>query len=47
MTDGSKLNLKVGGAFVITKNKNILDHKTYRISDTASVYMAELVAINK
>ncbi|GIZ03963.1 RNase H domain-containing protein [Caerostris extrusa] len=46
-TDGSKMNNKVAGAFVVYNNNIEADYKTFRISDHATVYMTELLAISK
>ncbi|GIY54398.1 RNA-directed DNA polymerase from mobile element jockey [Caerostris darwini] len=46
-TDGSKVDNKVAGAFVVYHNSIETDHSTFRFSDHATVYMAELFAIYK
>ncbi|GBO11477.1 Putative protein in type-1 retrotransposable element R1DM [Araneus ventricosus] len=46
-TDGSKMNGKVGSAFVIYLGEDEIDSFTYRLSDNSSVFMAEVFAINK
>ncbi|GIY74159.1 uncharacterized protein CDAR_166411 [Caerostris darwini] len=46
-TDGSKLNDRVGGAFVVFQQGVETYSQTFRLSDTATVFMAELVAIDK
>ncbi|GIY24044.1 uncharacterized protein CDAR_542481 [Caerostris darwini] len=46
-TDGSKMDNKVAGAFVVYHNSIETDHSTFRLSDHATVYMAELFAIYK
>ncbi|GIY30943.1 uncharacterized protein CDAR_173531 [Caerostris darwini] len=46
-TDGSKMDNKVAGAFVVYHNSIETYHSTFRLSDHATVYMAELFAIYK
>ncbi|GIY37466.1 RNA-directed DNA polymerase from mobile element jockey [Caerostris darwini] len=46
-TDGSKLNSQVGGAFVVFQQNSETCFKKYRLSNSATVFMAELVAIDK
>ncbi|GIX70933.1 hypothetical protein CDAR_254161 [Caerostris darwini] len=46
-TDGSKMNNRVGGAFVAYKNNVETYHQCFRLNDQAMVYMAELTAIDK
>lgn len=47
-TDGSKLNNQVGSAMVVYKNKNKKNyHKYYRLNNDATVYMAEVFAIDQ
>ncbi|GIY66992.1 hypothetical protein CDAR_417641 [Caerostris darwini] len=45
-TDGSKLNDRVGGAFVVFQQGEETYSQTFRLSDSATVFMAELVAID-
>ena len=44
-TDGSKMNGRVGTAFVIVKNDTVVFQGSVRLSDHASVFQAELIAI--
>ncbi|GIY71750.1 uncharacterized protein CEXT_614591 [Caerostris extrusa] len=44
-TDGSKMSNKVGSAMVVVENGVETSHETVRINDEASVFMAELKAI--
>ncbi|GIX77396.1 putative 115 kDa protein in type-1 retrotransposable element R1DM [Caerostris darwini] len=44
-TDGSKMNNRVGSAMVVVENGVETSHKFVRINDEASVFMAELEAI--
>ncbi|GIY99054.1 RNase H domain-containing protein [Caerostris extrusa] len=44
-TDGSKMNGQVGGAFVTFTNRTETFNKSFRLSDNATVYSAELIAI--
>ncbi|GIY38720.1 RNase H domain-containing protein [Caerostris darwini] len=46
-TDGSKINGKVGGAFVVYNNKSEVHHQCLRLSDNATVYSAKLLAIKR
>ncbi|GIY37474.1 RNA-directed DNA polymerase from mobile element jockey [Caerostris darwini] len=46
-TDGSKMNGKVGGAFVVFNHHLEVHHDCFRLSDNATVYSAELLAIKK
>lgn len=46
-TDGSKFNNHVGASMVVYKNSNCIYQQGYRLNDSATVYMAELLAINK
>ncbi|GIX87724.1 uncharacterized protein CDAR_617111 [Caerostris darwini] len=46
-TDGSKMNNQVGGAFVVLEQDRGTCFQKYRISNSATVFMAELVAIDK
>ncbi|GBM69908.1 hypothetical protein AVEN_96425-1 [Araneus ventricosus] len=46
-TDGSKMNGKVGSAFVLYLGGDEIDSFTYRLTDNSSVFMAEVFAINK
>ncbi|GIX95978.1 putative 115 kDa protein in type-1 retrotransposable element R1DM [Caerostris darwini] len=45
-TDGSKMNGRVGGAFVVYSNGIETHCEMFRLSDHATVYSAELMAIN-
>ncbi|GBN40983.1 hypothetical protein AVEN_71266-1 [Araneus ventricosus] len=45
-TDGSKMNGRVGSAFVLYFGGDEIDSFTYRLSDNSSVFMAEVYAIN-
>ncbi|CAG2104153.1 unnamed protein product, partial [Medioppia subpectinata] len=45
-TDGSKLNGKVGSAFVVYENSNKTSHHTQKLGNDCSVFQAELIAIN-
>ena len=44
-TDGSKLNGRVGSAFVIARQGQVLFQESWRISDHATVFQSELIAI--
>ncbi|GIY99053.1 retrovirus-related Pol polyprotein from type-1 retrotransposable element R1 4 [Caerostris extrusa] len=46
-TDGSKMDNKVGGVFVVYHKNKEIDHSCFRLSNHASVYLAELTAISK
>ncbi|GIY05116.1 uncharacterized protein CDAR_120901 [Caerostris darwini] len=46
-TDGSKMNGKVGGAFVVFNHHLEVHHQCFRLSDNATVYSAELLAIKE
>ncbi|GIX77319.1 retrovirus-related Pol polyprotein from type-1 retrotransposable element R1 4 [Caerostris darwini] len=46
-TDGSKMNGKVGGAFVVYNHKSEVHHQCFRLSDNPTVYLAELLAIKR
>lgn len=46
-TDGSKINDKVGSAIVVYNYRNKIYQDSYRLNDEATVYMAELLAIEK
>ncbi|GIY78163.1 putative 115 kDa protein in type-1 retrotransposable element R1DM [Caerostris darwini] len=46
-TDGSKMNDRVGGAFAVLEQDRETFSQTFRLSDSATVYMAELAAIEK
>ncbi|GIX79766.1 uncharacterized protein CDAR_77401 [Caerostris darwini] len=45
-TDGSKMDNQVGGAFVVYYNNQEIHHSCFRLSNHASVYLAELTAIS-
>ncbi|GIY79614.1 uncharacterized protein CDAR_57131 [Caerostris darwini] len=46
-TDGSKMNGRVGGAFVVYSNCTETHSELFRLSDHATVYSAELMAITQ
>lgn len=46
-TDGSKIEEKVGGAFVVFKNGLEIYNLKFRIGDNSSVFVAELAALEK
>ena len=46
-TDGSKINNKVGSAFVVFKGNKIIHFQNYRLSDHATVFQAEIHAITQ
>ena len=46
-TDGSKINNKVGCAFVVLKQSTELYHKRIKLSSNCSVFQAELLAIKE
>jgi ribonuclease HI len=46
-TDGSKLDDKVGAAFVVYKDQTEIAHKLLPMADYCSVYQAELVALRE
>ncbi|GIY45304.1 uncharacterized protein CDAR_246041, partial [Caerostris darwini] len=46
-TDGSKINDRVGGAFVVLEQDKETYSQTFRLSDSVKVFMAELAAIEK
>ncbi|GBL95363.1 Putative protein in type-1 retrotransposable element R1DM [Araneus ventricosus] len=46
-TDGSKMNNRVGSAYVIYCGNDEIDFSTFRLSDNSSVFMAEAFAISK
>ncbi|GBL98946.1 hypothetical protein AVEN_227470-1 [Araneus ventricosus] len=46
-TDGSKMNVRVGCAFVLYIGDNEIDSFTFHLSDNCSVFMAEVFAIHK
>ncbi|KMQ81828.1 non-ltr retrotransposon cats, partial [Lasius niger] len=46
-TDGSKMDDRVGCAFVAYKNETEIYNEEHRLSDMATVYQAELYAIKK
>ncbi|KFM76496.1 Hypothetical protein in type-1 retrotransposable element R1DM, partial [Stegodyphus mimosarum] len=46
-TDGSKLNGHVGAAFCVFSDEKLSLERKYRLSDNASVYQAELVALRE
>lgn len=46
-TDGSKLNNKVGSAITVYKDQQEVESVQYILNDEASVFMAELFAIDK
>ncbi|GIY52241.1 hypothetical protein CEXT_417101 [Caerostris extrusa] len=45
-TDGSRMDNKVGGAFVVCKNNIETSHKIFRLSDHPTLFTAELMAVN-
>lgn len=46
-TDGSKINDRVGFAYLVIENNNIIAQIQHRIHSTATVFMAELKAIHE
>ncbi|GBN32880.1 Putative protein in type-1 retrotransposable element R1DM [Araneus ventricosus] len=46
-TDGSKMNNRVGSAYVIYCGNDEIDFSMFRLSDNSSVFMAEAFAISK
>ncbi|GBM64613.1 hypothetical protein AVEN_19357-1 [Araneus ventricosus] len=46
-TDGSRMNGRVGSAYVIFYGSDEIDFSMFRLSDNSSVFMAEVFAINK
>ncbi|GBL81515.1 hypothetical protein AVEN_143769-1 [Araneus ventricosus] len=46
-TDGSRMNGRVGSAYVIYYGNDEIDFSMIRLSDNSSVFMAEVFAINK
>ncbi|GBM92596.1 hypothetical protein AVEN_106216-1 [Araneus ventricosus] len=46
-TDGSKMDGRVGCAFVVFCNKTELDYSKFRLNDSSTVFMAEEIAIQQ
>ncbi|GBN08115.1 hypothetical protein AVEN_166570-1 [Araneus ventricosus] len=46
-TDGSKMDGRVGCAFVVFYNKTELDYRKFRLNDSSTVFMAEVIAIQQ
>ena len=46
-TDGSKLNDRVGAGVFISKHKKVILEESYRLPNKATVFQAEIYAINK
>ena len=46
-TDGSKLNNRVGAGVLISRHNHVLFTESYRLPNKASVFQAEIFAINK
>ncbi|GBL92589.1 hypothetical protein AVEN_215147-1 [Araneus ventricosus] len=46
-TDGSKIDGKVGCAFVVFYNKTELDYRKFRLNESSTVFMAEVIAIQQ
>ncbi|GBN08431.1 hypothetical protein AVEN_128653-1 [Araneus ventricosus] len=46
-TDGSRMNGRIGGAYVIYYGNDEIDFSLFRLSDNSSVFMAEAFAISK
>ncbi|GIX81104.1 uncharacterized protein CDAR_410611 [Caerostris darwini] len=45
-TDGSRMNNKVGGAYVVYNNNFEISHHMFRLSDHATVFTDDLMAVN-
>lgn len=46
-TDGSKINNQVGSAMIVYKNKIKVFERCFRLNNEATVYMAEIHAIDR
>ncbi|GBN46367.1 hypothetical protein AVEN_243129-1 [Araneus ventricosus] len=46
-TDGSKMDGRVGYAFIVFYNKTELDYRKFRLNDSSTVFMAEVIAIEQ
>ncbi|GBN02450.1 hypothetical protein AVEN_173724-1 [Araneus ventricosus] len=46
-TDGSKIDGRVGCAFVVFYNKTELDYRKFRLNESSTVFMAEVIAIQQ
>ncbi|GBM47342.1 hypothetical protein AVEN_94449-1 [Araneus ventricosus] len=46
-TDGSKMDGRVGCTFVVFYNKTELDYRKFRLNDSSTVFMAEVIAIQQ
>ncbi|GBM28771.1 hypothetical protein AVEN_177985-1 [Araneus ventricosus] len=46
-TDGSKMDVRVGCAFVVFYNKTELDYRKFRLNDLSTVFMAKVIAIQQ
>ncbi|GBN88016.1 hypothetical protein AVEN_114817-1 [Araneus ventricosus] len=45
--DGSKMDGRVGCAFVVFYNKTELDYRKFRLNDSSTVFIAEVIAIQQ
>ncbi|GBM65254.1 hypothetical protein AVEN_157474-1 [Araneus ventricosus] len=46
-TDGSKMDGRVGCAFVVFYNETELDYRKFRLNESSTVFMAEVIAIQQ
>ncbi|GBL73252.1 hypothetical protein AVEN_159303-1 [Araneus ventricosus] len=46
-TDGSKMDGRVDSVFVVFHNKTELDYKKFRLNESSTVFIAELIAIQQ